>query len=163
MSFLALAGYLIAWVRRFMRRKRVIVATPSALPEWPRGASLEIDMHDFRFFSDAGGTEQPEMLSIILRRDEVTGRIYDEADNELVSVTVRGHGPMQVRRDPQDILRALSTEILAGHMMTFLFADKSFGVSADVTGRMGLKFVDATCAWVHGFAERAPDSECVAA
>lgn len=141
-------GWLIALLMRWMRGKKGRgVSDRPILPAWPRGASLKAELHDGRGFRPSSD-ETPEMLSISLRRDSKTGRIYDCSGRELVSVEIRGAGKKDFRRDPAGILQALSTESLAGQVITLLLVDDSaFTESAD-SFRMGLHFVDATCIWV---------------
>ncbi len=185
MSFLT--SWLVALFVRWMRKRRgVAVPDCSAIvpdesdgyettdsevasrcvparnpPTWPLGASLDADMHDVRGFG-RDSEEQPEMISITLKRDHATGKIYDCKDRELVSVEIRGNGRRDFRSDPAGILQALSSEALGGQVITLLLVDNAaFAESAD-SCRMGLHFIDATCVWVEsvaGFGEVSRDTE----
>lgn len=170
MSFLT--SWLIARFVRWIRaRKGGATSAPEAvlcssvpayeLPEWPRGASLGAEMHDYRGFSPDSDM-QPEMLSITLRRDEATGRIYDCKGRELISVEIRGKGRRDFRSDSAGILRALSSEVLAGQMITLLLVDNAAFAESANSCRMGLHFIDATCVWaqsMEGFGEAPLDAE----
>ncbi len=188
MSFLT--SWLVSLFVRWMRNKRgVVVPDCSAVmsdtdgyeiadaemvkryspvrtpPVWPRGASLGAEMHDGRGFGP-DSVKQPEMLSITLRRDQATGKIYDCSGRELVSVEIRGQGRRDFWSGSTGILQALSSEILAGQMITLLLVDNvAFAESAD-SCRIGLHFLDATCVWVEsmgGFGEVPLDAELAVA
>lgn len=134
-------------------------------PTWPLGASLGADMHDVRGFGH-DPEDQPEMISITLKRDRATGKIHDCENRELVSVEIRGNGRRDFRSDSAGILQALSSEALGGQVITLLLVDNAaFAESAD-SCRMGLHFIDATCVWVNpvdGFGEVARDAELAVA
>lgn len=130
-----------------------------ALPAWPRGASLRADLCDVR--------RGREMVSISLRRDEVTGKICDADGRELVSVEICSQNRRDFRQGPDEILRALSSEALAGGVITLLLVDHEVFMGSSANScRMGLHFIDATCVWVEsaeGFGEVIADAELAAA
>ncbi len=136
-----------------------------ASPEWPRGASLDAEMHDGRGFS-LGSCGQPKVFSVSLRRDEVTGKIYDQYGRELLSVEVCSQGKRGFSRSPEEILQALSSGALTASVVTLLLVDNSLFMNVPDSCRMGLHFIDATCVWVEpdsGFGEAVADTELAVA
>lgn len=186
-----LTSWLVALFVRWMRKRRGVTASDYSvcvpdesddceasgsgvmshcapvrnLPKWPLGASLGADMHDIRG-SIRDPKNQPKMVSITLKRNRTTGKIYDCRGRELVSVEIRGGGRRYFRSNPAEILQALSSEVLTGFLITLLLVDNAtFAESAD-SCRMGLYFIDATCVWVEsveGFGEAECDAELAVA
>ena len=165
--------FTLGWLWRFIWRRwrggEKIVTRGVPLPAWPLGASAIIYLHNVRVEEgDRGEGEKPERadtLSLVLSRDAKGGPIRDVAGRELVTAVIHTkrnvaswwerlmkraavRHVVELRQTPEEILRTLSGEILAGCMLTLIFTGDAFDGVAKKHHREGITFIDATCALI---------------
>lgn len=178
MSFIALVGYVIAWMRRFMRRKREATETPpvlsqlpleeeatetpSVLSEWPLEASIVLCLHELRFVDDEFG-QKPPTVRFDLRCEKRHGRVavYDGDDRELVAAVIHEQSDVsviekmgrfgsvfEIRQSPSAILSVLDSYLADRQLITLVFTDETQMRSTPPLDRAGVTCFDATCLWI---------------